>query len=106
MNSSMNQRGRQTRAARSFPCGGGVGSGVDRCNCGGANCEQTARPPSRNPSPQEYAALLYISTNECALAQCASSQFCAARASTASGTDSERAGSGACAITFSITGKV
>src|SRR5438874_2616455 len=39
-------------------------------------------------------------------AQCASSQLWAARASTASGTERESAGIGACAITFSMTGNV
>src|SRR5262245_24142057 len=38
--------------------------------------------------------------------QCASSQLCAARASTASGTASESAGIGACSITFWTTGSV
>src|SRR5215467_14497627 len=64
-----------------------------------------ARTPARPRWTTVECALLRMRTPSRPI-QCASSQLCAARASTASGTESESAGIGACAITFSTTGKV
>src|SRR5215510_1923807 len=73
----------------------------------GSHPSRRAHTPTRLCGTAVARALLRMRTQPAArFPQCASSQLCAARASTASGTESESAGIGACAITFSTTGKV